>query len=186
LPATNPGAPAGKQFTEWNTQADGNGSKFTATTPVTADITVYAKWVDFNPTPVLSTLEDKSYELNTTENVDLRIIVTNAAEITADGGTLSYQWYKAADTASAGGTTGTDSRDFTPAVDAQGTMYYWVVVTNSKGNLTATSNKAKIITFAPSGDSAIEKITAANAAVPLWEFTLPTGASWADYEEFSI
>lgn len=131
-------------------------------------------------------LEDASYKINTTENVDLRIIVNNATEITADGGTLSYQWYQATDETSDGAPTGTNNRDFTPPVNVIGTTYYWVVVTNSKDSQTATSNKAKILIFAPTGDSAIEKITAANAAMPLWEFTLPNGASWADYEEFSI
>lgn len=97
LPATNPGAPAGKQFSGWNTKADGTGEEFTAATPVTASITVYAQWVDFDPTPALGTLADASYPVNTTANVDLRILVTNATAITADGGTLSYQWYKAAD-----------------------------------------------------------------------------------------
>jgi uncharacterized repeat protein (TIGR02543 family) len=142
--------------------------------------------VDFDPTPVLGTLANASYQVNTTENVDLRIIVTNATEIAADGGTLSYQWYKAADDTSDGTETGTDSRDYTPAVDVAGTTYYWAVVTNSKGGQTAVSNKARIIIYTPTGDSDIEKITAANAAMPLWEFTLPAGASWADYEEFSI
>jgi len=41
-------------FKEWNTEQDGSGSVFTATTPVTATITVYAQWVAgftviFNP-----------------------------------------------------------------------------------------------------------------------------------------
>lgn len=35
---------AGYVFIEWNTQADGSGDAFTATTPVTASITVYAQW----------------------------------------------------------------------------------------------------------------------------------------------
>ncbi len=34
----------GYTFASWNTQADGNGTLFDATTVVTADITVYAKW----------------------------------------------------------------------------------------------------------------------------------------------
>jgi uncharacterized repeat protein (TIGR02543 family) len=36
----------GHAFIGWNTQADGGGTEFTAETPVAADITVYAKWVD--------------------------------------------------------------------------------------------------------------------------------------------
>jgi uncharacterized repeat protein (TIGR02543 family) len=35
---------AGYAFTGWNTEADGSGTPFTASTPVTADITVYAQW----------------------------------------------------------------------------------------------------------------------------------------------
>jgi len=41
----------GYTFIGWNTQANGSGTWFTATTPVTADITVYAQWtitVTFN------------------------------------------------------------------------------------------------------------------------------------------
>ena len=49
-PATNvgslPTAPMRTNygFAGWNTQADGSGMSFTATTPITADITVYAQW----------------------------------------------------------------------------------------------------------------------------------------------
>jgi uncharacterized repeat protein (TIGR02543 family) len=35
-------------FSGWNTAANGSGSAFTAETPVTADITVYAQWVSNN------------------------------------------------------------------------------------------------------------------------------------------
>jgi uncharacterized repeat protein (TIGR02543 family) len=42
-----PGDPArtGYDFGGWNTEADGTGSAFTASTPVNADITVYAQWI---------------------------------------------------------------------------------------------------------------------------------------------
>ncbi|MDR3166562.1 MAG: InlB B-repeat-containing protein, partial [Treponema sp.] len=39
----------GYTFTGWNTQADGSGSAFTATTAVSANITVYAKWTVVPP-----------------------------------------------------------------------------------------------------------------------------------------
>ena len=44
---TLPAAPTktGYTFASWNTQADGSGSGFTASTPFTATITVYAKWL---------------------------------------------------------------------------------------------------------------------------------------------
>src|SRR5680860_1775547 len=34
----------GYTFDSWNTAIDGSGTEFTATTAVTADVTVYAKW----------------------------------------------------------------------------------------------------------------------------------------------
>jgi uncharacterized repeat protein (TIGR02543 family) len=45
-------ARAGYTFAGWNTRADGSGTAFTAATPVTADITVYALWTQIsNNTP---------------------------------------------------------------------------------------------------------------------------------------
>lgn len=43
LPTTVP-TKTGYAFASWNTQADGLGTAFTAATPVTASLTVYAKW----------------------------------------------------------------------------------------------------------------------------------------------
>jgi uncharacterized repeat protein (TIGR02543 family) len=43
LPTTNP-TRAGYTFAGWNTAANGTGTAFTAATPVTGDITVYAQW----------------------------------------------------------------------------------------------------------------------------------------------
>jgi len=55
---TLPTAPArsGYTFVEWNTKADGSGTAFTATTPVTANITVYAKWAQASSPPIAVTL----------------------------------------------------------------------------------------------------------------------------------
>jgi uncharacterized repeat protein (TIGR02543 family) len=47
LPASNP-AKSGYTFGGWYTEANGGGAAFTATTQVTADITVYAKWLSAN------------------------------------------------------------------------------------------------------------------------------------------
>ena len=49
--ATLPSAPTktGNSFAGWNTEALGGGDAFNASTPVTADITVYAQWTT-NPT----------------------------------------------------------------------------------------------------------------------------------------
>jgi uncharacterized repeat protein (TIGR02543 family) len=47
---TLPGNPGrtGYTFSGWYTEANGGGAAFTATTPVTADATVYAKWLSAN------------------------------------------------------------------------------------------------------------------------------------------
>lgn len=49
LPTTEP-TWAGHTFTGWNTLDNGSGTAFTASTPVTADITVYAQWTAITPT----------------------------------------------------------------------------------------------------------------------------------------
>jgi uncharacterized repeat protein (TIGR02543 family) len=43
-----PGSPSrsGYTFVNWNTQADGSGSVFTASTAINADIDVYARWIE--------------------------------------------------------------------------------------------------------------------------------------------
>jgi uncharacterized repeat protein (TIGR02543 family) len=48
---TLPAAPtqSGFTFNGWNTAANGSGSAFTASTPVTADVTVYAQWTAVVP-----------------------------------------------------------------------------------------------------------------------------------------
>jgi uncharacterized repeat protein (TIGR02543 family) len=56
LPA--PPSKAGEYFTGWNTQADGSGAAFDASTPVTGDITVYAQW----------SLTPPSYTVNFSKN----------------------------------------------------------------------------------------------------------------------
>jgi uncharacterized repeat protein (TIGR02543 family) len=53
LPA--PPARSGYSFTEWNTEADGTGTVFTAATPVTADSTVYAQWTPASAISLLFT-----------------------------------------------------------------------------------------------------------------------------------
>ena len=42
----SPPTKSGYTFDGWNTQADGGGSEFTATTPVSGNITVYAQWAE--------------------------------------------------------------------------------------------------------------------------------------------
>jgi hypothetical protein len=133
--------------------------------------------------PDLAPLEGGFFTVNE-DDVEMRITVNNASTITAAN--LKYEWYKASDTTSAGTAVGTNSRDFAPDVTTAGTTYYWVVVTNTATEEETTSNKAKVIVYTPSADTAVERIVVQNAAMPLWEFELPADADWADYEELSI
>ncbi|GHU86711.1 hypothetical protein FACS189476_00420 [Spirochaetia bacterium] len=50
-------ARTGYTFVGWNTIADGSGTAFTASTPVTANITVYAQWID---TPLILVINGSS------------------------------------------------------------------------------------------------------------------------------
>lgn len=66
----------------------------------------------------------------------------------ADGGSLSYQWYKNTSNAATGGTaiTGATAASYTPATTVAGTTYYYCVVTNTNtavtGIKTATATSA--------------------------------------------
>ncbi|MDR2375388.1 MAG: hypothetical protein LBD96_03005 [Treponema sp.] len=73
-----------------------------------------------------------------------------AVTVTApsDGGTLTYQWYKAeSETAEGQAIAGAAGRRYTPPLNADGTAFYYVVVTNTADGKTAavTSARAKIV-----------------------------------------
>jgi len=66
-------------FEGWNTQADGKGTVFTASTPVTANITVYAQWALYVPrdatwadacTAISGGGNNQSYTINITGDFD--------------------------------------------------------------------------------------------------------------------
>jgi len=83
------------------------------------------------------------------QNNNVTLSVT--AEVT-DGGTLSYQWFSSTTDRNNGGTLiqGATSRTYSPPTNAEGTIFYYVEVTNTNntvsGTRTATvaSNTAKI------------------------------------------
>ena len=92
-PATNvgtlPTAPvkAGYALVGWNTKADGSGSAFTATTTVTADITVFAQWKGDN---------DLTITLDMIDNVG-GDSVTVLPKYAAAGATVTITYNVAAD-----------------------------------------------------------------------------------------
>ncbi len=72
----------------------------------------------------------------------------------SDGGTLSYQWYSSTVNETTSGTavsgvidSGKTESTYTPPTTAEGTTYYYCVVTNTKGqkSATAVSNTAEIV-----------------------------------------
>jgi len=68
----------------------------------------------------------------------------------SDGGALSYQWYSNTVNSNTGGTLVSSASTYTPSTSTAGTLYYYVIVTNTNngvnGNKTATavSNTAAV------------------------------------------
>ena len=72
-------------------------------------------------------------------------------EATVSEGTLSYQWYRNNVDSNGGGTAidGATEATYTPPTTESGTIYYYVVVTNTVGDgvqLTASGTKCVTIT----------------------------------------
>jgi uncharacterized repeat protein (TIGR02543 family) len=185
---------AGYTFVGWYKESSGKTAWDFDEDTVTKNITLYAKWTKGDDpggtVPVINQHpQGFSKPVNTTDDISLGVSVSNVSTIGATK--LKLQWYKDASetgngTAFGNAVTGyNQGRNTTPTKEV-GTAYYWVVVTNTDTSETATSNKARVTFGEAVTDTAIEKIAVANAAMPLWEFTLPDGASWADYETFSI
>jgi len=89
---TLPTAPTrtGYTFINWNTEPGGGGTEFTATTAVTADITVYAQW-DLN-TYTVTFYECDGTTIFTTEDVDYGELISDPGDPTGTGYTFDG-WY---------------------------------------------------------------------------------------------
>jgi uncharacterized repeat protein (TIGR02543 family) len=75
-------------FDGWYTEENGEGSPFTATTPVSGSLTVYAKWILYGSVQIsLKPAQDDSPLSNTS------LSVNDPAEFSAGTGYASYQWY---------------------------------------------------------------------------------------------
>ncbi|MDR1127487.1 MAG: hypothetical protein LBL06_05100 [Treponema sp.] len=112
----------------------------------------------------------------------------------ADGGTLTYQWYSNTTDSTTGGTeiASATNATYIPPVTAEGTTYYYVIITNTNNSVsgdkvkTATSSIAKVEVVDYTGLELAEKIGAAASSVPVYQFTLPTGATWSDYKKMTF
>jgi uncharacterized repeat protein (TIGR02543 family) len=136
-------------FSGWNTAADGSGSAFTETTPVIANITVYAQWAAIvnAQAPVISSQPRSAAYL-----LEAAAAALSVTAISRDNGQLSYQWHSRGEaaeewTAIADAT----AASYTPPTDSAGLVSYYVKVTNTNneanGTKTAsTDSNAAVIT----------------------------------------
>ena len=100
---------------------------------------------------------------------------------TAVSGAISgYQWYSNITASNSGGTliSGATGSSYTPLTSATGTLYYYVIVTNSKG-CTFTSNVSGAITVNPLPTATISGTTTVcqNAIAPAITFTGSNGTA---------
>jgi len=82
---------------------------------------------------------------------------------TGDGGTLTYQWYTHTTNLNTGGIRipGATGTNYTPLTSTAGTMYYYVIVTNTNNSVTGNP-----IATTTSGVATIEVATPVNAQTP--------------------
>ena len=82
-------------FEGWNTKADGSGTVFSAGTPVTANIGVYAKWKAVPPKVVTITFNANGGTPNTTRQITVGSPLGTLPTVTRDGFRFDG-WYNAA------------------------------------------------------------------------------------------
>ncbi|MDR0908596.1 MAG: hypothetical protein LBM77_02410 [Spirochaetaceae bacterium] len=115
-----------------NTNNSVNGNKTATATSKTAKIKVQ----DGEPTSAATPTIDK--DLSTNEVTYYQGDTASDLSVSAsasDGGTLSYQWYKSTDgTTATASKVGTNSSTYTPVITDVGTLYYAVLVTNTKSD----------------------------------------------------
>jgi quinol monooxygenase YgiN len=158
-----PLAPArsGYAFGGWNTRADGAGSGFAGTTPVTGSLTVHAVWIDVvnARSPQIRTQPRSAVYAAGEAAAALAVAATSP-----DGGELSYQWYRSVDGAAGSGWTaisGATESLYTPPTTAGGAVAYYARVANTNdraGGIKTASTNSNIATIT---------VTVVNASSPV-------------------
>jgi len=130
---------------------------------VTGDLTVTAVYEQIinAATPNITTQPvGKTY----TQNAAAMALSVTAS--VTDGGTLSYQWYSNTTNSTASGTAVGTGATYTPSTAAVGTLYYYVVVTNTNNSVngtktaTVTSSVVSVaVNTAPSSVLAPDRVT---------------------------
>jgi hypothetical protein len=135
--------------------------------------------------PELGKLKDYSYAVGYEGDTRIRIAVTGYMTETADN--YLFQWYTAVSSTAPGtAIEGETDRDFSPSTAEAGKTWYYVIVKDKKTGGSSTSNRSLVNVWDPAGDTDIEHIIVQNAAMPLWEFTLPEGGTWDKYEILTV
>ena len=140
----------GYSFTSWDVYKTGATATKVSTTDATASTTFtmpsYAVTVDASFTCTTPTITGPS-----DETVCKGASPELSVSASANGGSLSYQWYSNTTKATAGATTLTNctTYNYSPSTSTVGTMYYYCVVTNTTGSCSATSDIATVTVTAP-------------------------------------
>ncbi|GLC89008.1 S-layer homology domain-containing protein [Lysinibacillus piscis] len=145
-----------------NTNNNVNGTKTASIFSNTAQVTV--KPITDAVIPLIH-----SQPLNKTVYEEENVILTVDASVN-DGGNLSYQWYSHTNNSTMGGTLihGATNASYTVPTNVSGTMYYYVVVTNTNLSVggvktaTAISNVAQVTV-----KSLVTAVTDAKAALTI-------------------
>lgn len=151
----------GYDFDGWYTEKEGGTHVTVSSRIYSADETLYAHWIDNgqpeNAQPPVITAQPQNAQYSVGDPASP---LTVEAGVT-DGGTLSYQWYQSSDGSTDGGTkVGTNSPSFTPDTSAEGTYYYYCVITN-------TNNAAYYPTATAKTNAACIKVTKAHTHTPI-------------------
>jgi uncharacterized repeat protein (TIGR02543 family) len=135
----------GYNFGGWNTQANGSGSGFTASTAVTGDITVYAQWTGQTYTVTFKSNYDTNATLDTKT---VTVPVTTIADFPADPSRLGYNFGGWNTQADGGGNSFTASTVVSDNITiyAKWNTYSYMVTFNNNGGDTAAVPAVKTVT----------------------------------------
>jgi len=119
-------------------------------------------------------------------------VTLTAAATASDGGTLSYEWFKADSSSAAGTSAGTGTGgNASLTVDVEDApKYYYVVFTNTKGALAPNSVKSNVAALVPMGEQTlpenwIDKVTIRNTNAPVYGFDIGTD-TFGDYDQIKV
>jgi len=129
-----------------NTNTDNNKSEQTESERAKCHITDGQIQSDALNPEITEQPKSKTLRLNSTEQLTIRV-----KAVSKDGGTLSYQWYKAASPVAEGmPVTDADKAEytFTPDASAAGITYYYCLITNTNSTVQGEQSASKKSAYA--------------------------------------